>query len=365
MKKLLLFILFGLTLQLHAQEHENIFFEKTANGLTKFYYDKNYFLCPKDCEFKFIERVVAFDTKTSKFNGEFKDFGPDGHVLLTGTYLNGEKQGEFKAYHSNQQLKWTVTFKDDIPVGDWHFYYPDGKPLMVLTIQSYRLLIKSFWNQKAQQKIIDGNGEYDFTLYFESFTELGFPAYRRRGKVVDGLANGMWHLFMIDGKKSTLAREEFFSKGVFKNYGEIYYELDKDEKHLQLYPIDNFNRAELLTYKNCTFDDYSGFLAYLSASIKEELPTFKNYLERKPTEFEYQVSVNKKGKPSNENLTTVTSESLKPYLQEAISYISYYLPTFSNGVYIDDTLKISGKLMVDDLGEADIYDLRIKRSSEE
>lgn len=364
-----------LVINLNAQESTKpILFEKSVNGLLRFYFDKNYFLCDKNCEFKAIERVASFDTKNSRFNGEFKDFAPNGHVILTGNYVNGEKEGEFKAYHPNNVLKWEVVFKNNLPTGKWKYYYPDAKPMLVVNYTDSIMRIESLWDVKGKEKVKDGKGEFEFTYYFEGFTELGFPSYRRKGRVVNGLPNGFWTLTLVDGKFSELGREEYYKKGMLDDFGEQYFNFEHVKDKLQFFPAENFNRAEVLYFKNCTFDDFSGFSAYIAEkinarlhlTIKEVPESFAQEPELANDDFSYVIVVNEKGEPGKPDFTKAFADKdLNKQLNIAVSNIRYYLPSFKDGQYVRDILSVSGKLATKEGEVPTVHSIIIKRNAEQ
>ncbi len=109
---LLLFCVCSLT-NLYGQDNKPVFYEKLDQGLIRFYFDKYYYLASKDCEFKTIERVSKFDFTKQVFDGEFRDFAPNGNRILVGTYKDGKKEGLFQAYHPNGVLKWEVNFQNN------------------------------------------------------------------------------------------------------------------------------------------------------------------------------------------------------------------------------------------------------------
>ncbi len=261
MKKLyLLFTFFLLVITSFAQEI--IYRESLNNGYTRFFYDDNYYLVDKDCEFKAIERVSQYDTISFKFNGEFKDFLPSGRLILHGAYKNGLKHGIYKAYHLNGQLKWETNYVDGKESGEWKYYYPDGKPLLVLSLAEDGFKILSFWDKNGKQNVIDGNGQYEMTFPVKGFTDHGFTAYRRHGKVVDGKPDGIWYInFITNPKKNTEENifREIFENGerisISRNTDYVDYFIPYDD--FLLVPSEFFSRAEHFIVHPCTFDEYS------------------------------------------------------------------------------------------------------------
>ncbi|MBE8714194.1 toxin-antitoxin system YwqK family antitoxin [Sphingobacterium hungaricum] len=356
-----------LAINLNAQESTKpILFEKTVNGMLRFYFDKNYFLCDKNCEFKAIERVASFDTKNSRFNGEFRDFAPNGHVILTGNYVDGEKEGVFKAYHPNKVLKWEVVFKNNFPTGEWKYYYPDAKPMLVVNYTDSIMRIESLWDIKGREKVKDGKGDFEFTYHFEGFTEFGFPSYRRKGRVVNGVPNGFWTLTLVDGKFSELGREEYYKNGVLADFGEQYFNFELVNNKLQFFPAENFNRAEILYFKNCTFDDFSGFSIYLTEKLNSRFATLLVDAEVADDDFSYVIAVSEKGEPGRADFTKAfADEKLNRQLNIAVSRIRYYLPSFKDGEYVKDILSVSGKLIIKEDGTPAVHSISIKRNAEQ
>ena len=180
---------------IQAQEDKPVFYEKLDQGLIRFYFDKYYYLAAKDCEFKSIERVSKFDFTKQIFDGEFRDFAPNGGRMLVGNYREGKKEGLFQAFHPNGVLKWEINFKDNYPVGDWKYYYPDGKPLLTISYGDFGYFIKDYWDNRGKQEVVDGEGNYEFAIPFEGFTEFGYDFYLRKGKVKGGKPQGNWNTY--------------------------------------------------------------------------------------------------------------------------------------------------------------------------
>ncbi|MFZ4862746.1 toxin-antitoxin system YwqK family antitoxin [Sphingobacterium sp. Mn56C] len=347
-----LFVCF-LTPSLSAQEQKSVYFEKGPEGTTRLYYDKNYFLVDKDCPYKFMERVAVFDAATQKFNGEFKDFDPNGRLLLAGSYTDGKKNGSFKAYHPNGQLKWETAFVDNEIEGSWKYYYPDGKPMLFLTISKSDFFINQFWDRLGKQQVKDGEGEYNMTFPVYGFTEHGFPLYNRSGRVSNGKPTGIWYTSFVTTEKKPqryLVLTERFENGSLighqldADFSDMYIPLEKFE----LIPVDFFPRAEALMAKDCTFDQFTGFSSFIAEKFSFVL---EKLLFQSPDDLDatlvYQVQVSKDGNPSRieiinmpENLSKTNVSKLK----QAFNQIYYYLPSYLNDKPIQDKLTVTVNL---------------------
>lgn len=363
---LLICLLFVLPISAQEQPAKQIFFEKTAQGLVRFYFDKNYFLVDKDCAFKSIERVTDFVVSKNVFTGPFKDFDHNGKVILTGSYLDGIKEGLFKAYHPNGALKWEMTFKDNQPLGEAKYFYPDGKPMLVLDHREQALHIMGFWDQRGRQRVIDGEGNYAFKMPIVFYSEYGYPFYERKGKLKGGLPIGYWVTNFLDEKnRAELYMEEQFSSNGILLEG---YNLFLDENYdrpAPLIPTESFPIAEALTFKQCNFDDFSGFNSYLQETLQNAF----SLVEEKPSstvDFTYRINLSKEGIPSKLILIDkLENEKLSRYLESVIKDIPFYFPSLnSDGEAIADELVVSGKIGMDSAGNYAFHSINIKRAKQ-
>lgn len=363
MKKFL-FILSSLILLLNFAfgQDKAIYYEKLDSNMFRFYFDKNYYLADKSCEFKSIERIVTLNPKTQKFDGAFKDFNNNGRLILEGTYINGSKEGTFKAYHPNGVMKWEATFKNDMPVGEFIHRYPSDKMALKLLYTDSVILIQDFWLPDGTQKVKNGEGNYSFSIPFEGYNQYGFEYYLGKGKIKNGKQEGNWQILGHDkgGKQTLIALEKYQNGNLI--IGEDYF-LDNNYRHSKfgIIPYDVFARGELLTFKACNFDDFSNF----NMSISKELT---NTLSRiRPEEFtedsfEYKIKLNKSGEPSKINFIKLTSSDyINKGIKLFLSEITFYFPSLNNGVPIEDDLTVTGKLYKNSEGKIIVLPIIIHR----
>ncbi|MBD1430830.1 hypothetical protein H8B04_14905 [Sphingobacterium sp. DN04309] len=348
---IILYFLFSIYISF-AQEIQ--FREPATKGYMRFFYDDNYYLVDKDCEFKAIERVAQYDTINFKFNGEFKDFLSNGRLILHGAYKNGIKHGNFTAYHPNGEIKWETVYVEGKESGEWKYYYPDGKPLLVLSLAEDDFKILSYWDKNGNQKVANGNGQYEMTFPVKGFTDHGFTAYRRYGKVSNGKPDGIWYInFITNPKKNTEENifREIFENGerisISRNTDYVDYFIPYDD--FLLVPSDFFSRAENFVVHTCTFDEYSGFTTFLSKM-------FVDYLEEEnfsvpDTSFKYQVkySVTNNGIPTAKKPISELNEwprSEKNKLQAVFESVVYFIPSILEGKPIKDNITLSGDFQI-------------------
>ena len=58
---------------------------------------------------------------------EEKHYHLNGVLKMAGKFLNGKREGEWKAYFDNEQLQSTGIFKNGLRVGVAYIYYPNGQ----------------------------------------------------------------------------------------------------------------------------------------------------------------------------------------------------------------------------------------------
>ncbi|WDF68875.1 hypothetical protein PQ465_00515 [Sphingobacterium oryzagri] len=370
MKKTILAILTifiaGLSFGQKDSTSRDTLFEKASEGLVRFYYDDHYYLVDKDCDFKSIERLSQFIVAKNAFHGEFKDFDRNGTLILTGYYNQGVKEGVFKAYHPNKALKWEVTFAANRPIGDWKYYYPDGKPMLVVNFEDGSGKINAFWDRLGRERVVAGEGSYEFKMPFEYYNEYGYPFFERKGRIKNGLPYGYWTTNMVDEKnKKALFTEEVYNKLGVLTEG---YNLFLDAQYtvpLTIVPSQPFLMSEKLLFKQCSFDDYSGFNAYLSEKLNSAFMTNPSF-QHTEDEFAYRVAIDKNGEPETITLSEpLKTSTLNRYLERVLQDIPYYFPSLNQaGEPIADDLTVSGKLSISEAGVFNFHSMKIEREKQ-
>lgn len=354
MRKLLFILIYAILVfnATNAQEKEK-YYEKIERNTFRFFFDKNYYLTDKFCEFKSIERVSALNPVSQKFDGAFKDFNNAGRLILEGNYSDGIKQGLFKAYHANGKLKWEANYVNNIPEGEVKHYYNNGQLAIDLLYNTSGFLIQNFYRPDGVQKIKNGQGSYEFTIPFEGYTAYGVDFYMPKGKIKNGVQDGYWYIYGFNQReKKHLIEEEQYENGVFKNpftyqFGFI--------------PYDPFVRGELLTFKKCSFDDFSNFNITISNNFTYAAQDLK-VSDITPTDYEYTAKIDKHGIPNTIELTKKTSnDTINDLLERMIKRTDFYYPSLLNGEIIADELTVSGKIEFDEEGELRFLPIIIHR----
>lgn len=347
-KQCILSLLIGLlTLSSHAQTIQ--YKEKATDDYVRFFYDNNYNLVDKYCEFKEIERVASYDTVNLKFNGEFKDFDNNGRLLIQGNYVNGSKEGSFVGYHLNGQIKWKTTYVNNIPAGEWNYFYPDGKPMLSLTLSESDFRFNSFWDRYGTQKISNGEGNYEMVMPIKGFTDHGYTSYVRRGKVVNGRPDGHWTIsFITDDKKpkEIPVYNEKYSNGELLTYNltALFYDYFIPYDDFVIVPSEFFNVAEFFIINNCSFDEYSGFLKFLAKQFSASLGALKVESINDAGRFVIQYDVFKSGSPFKssviESPSTMPNRDIQK-MSQIFQGISFFIPSIEEGKPIRDKITVT------------------------
>lgn len=343
-------------------QEKAIYYEKIENNTFRFYFDKNYYLAEKFCEFKSIERVATLNPKTQKFDGAFKDFNNNGRLILEGTYINGIKEGPFKAYHPNGILKWKATFKNDMPMDEVIHHYPSDKLAMKLLYTDSLILIQDFWLPNGTQKIKNGEGNYSFSIPFEGYNQYGFEFYVAKGKIKNGKQEGDWQIFGHNkgGKETFIAIEKYLNGNLLIG-NDLFFENTYKQSKFGIIPYDLFYRAEMLTFKACNFDEFSNFNMFISKDLTNTLNRL-NPEEFTEDSFEYKIKLSKSGEPSKINFIKLTSsDDINNALKPLLTNINFYYPSLNNGRPIYDNLTVTGKIYKNYEGKITVLPIIIHR----
>lgn len=323
--------------------------EKAIENYTRFFYDSNYYLVDKDCEFKSIERVAVYDSVKLVFDGPFKDFDSNGKLIVQGNYTNGMKEGSFIGYHPNGEIKWKTTYVNNEPHGEWNYFYPDGKPMLSLSLTKDDFRIISLWDRSGNKKIEDGQGDYEMIIPIKGFTDHGYTSYIRKGKVVEGRPDGNWSISFISNDKKPKEIPVYFEKyssgqlNTFNKTSTFYdYYIPYDE--FLLVPSEYFNIAEYFIVNNCSFDEYSGFIAFIGKRLNHDLSNMTFEDNNMVVRYKIRYTVTKAGEPYNQKILEAPnniSNRDKTNLMVLLKTYPYFIPSVLDGKPIKDNITLT------------------------
>lgn len=327
-----------------------IFYEPLPDGQHVFYFDEYYYLSDKFCTFTVIERIGRFDPATDHFDGKFEDYTIDGRRILTGFYDKGRKSGLFRAFHPNGQVKWEGQYTNDLPDGEWHYYYPDGRPMLKLRYENDSTMqIVGYWDRRGRERVKDGQGRYEMKVEIDGYSEYGAVFINRIGRIHAGQPTGEWTLELVyeNGEKETLGTERYRRGDPRPEENEQLDQILRGATRYALVPLTRFLQAEEMKGRPCSIDHHSGFIDYLRFYLED---WFQDYMDEEivPQELVFQIFLNKDGTVSElVPETTFTRTRSAQMLMQALRNVGYWIPSFLNGEYIHDELTLRFQVFPD------------------
>jgi len=343
-----------------------VYFETLQNGQTQFYFDEHYFLVAKDCPYKAIERVGKYDIALKNFDGDFVDYNNDGEAVLTGSYQKGKKEGLFTAYFANGQTKWQILFHADIPVDTVRYNYPDGLPMLEIRYDDGKVYVLNFWDTHRRQRVKDGEGKFEFAVKAEGYNEYGYIFTTYKGSIKNGKPDGNWDIFLeYDKGEKDYAGYERFEEGKFKTgYDEINGMPYHTQSKIQIGPSLFFVQAEEMLSKRCTVDEHEDFSMFMMRKLTKAFALYdaRNILIQ-PIRLSIEAKVDKMGTLTSLDIPKgFANKEADRVLLHTLADISYWIPSYGDGVYIDDTLNLTVDVTIDqESGQLQFYNLIIER----
>lgn len=355
MKKLfLLFWINAFSSVLFSQEKPISYGIKSIDGYVHLYFDDQYYLVDKNCEFKSYTRIVKYDKSKGGLNGFFTDYYNNDVSALTGTYLEGKKDGEFKGFYPSGQLRSVQYYQNDVPNGKWQYFYSNGSPWLTIDFKNQIPYVLAFWNVKGKKRIKEGNGNFSLTTETTEYSEYGFTGIIFKGKIKNGRPNGFWvSLLDYGGKNEEFVGTEYYVKNKFIVSNYTYPKnIKPNQSIISVIPTSTAEKSSNLIVKNCSIDDNKGFNQYLQDHLNSSLPQIWNSLNPLSEEkFDVLVRVNKNGLRTKITVPNTLPQEFGGMLDKALQAVPYWIPSFVGNETIDDTLLITLKKSVNEKGE--------------
>jgi TonB family protein len=248
---LLLVVVFGLQGFTHAQSKK------------KLYYSNHWEITTQDSAHYY--RICSLDTLNYRFNGDVEDYLINNQLVFKGSYINGQKKGEFISYYPNGQIESQGEFKENKRFGFWKYYFPNGKTWREVTFNEDTFFVNSAFDSSGNIQINNGTGEWVYDYEWP-----GLP-YRIvvKGLFTDGKKEGKWNCSTSTG--DLLYRENFtkdkFKKGTrFQNGQSAEYADEFQNKFMLPY---KFQNTEEFMYQNFVRRVDYPFLNFLPSALKQ------------------------------------------------------------------------------------------------
>jgi antitoxin component YwqK of YwqJK toxin-antitoxin module len=195
-QNLIIVVLLFITFSSFSQKSTDgkVFLDSTWNETTEA--DHKYF------------RIIK-DYYSDKDNYSISDYYKSGKLQMNGTSKYKDrliKEGQFVYYYENGKKKSLENYVNDRQIGKQYNWYQNGQvksetEYFIDENENYPIYkIIQFWDPDGNQKIIDGNGEY----------EIKNSDYFEIGKLENGLKHGIWQGAI---KSSNLTFQETYDTG--------------------------------------------------------------------------------------------------------------------------------------------------------
>jgi len=149
-------------------------------------------------EFEVLMGEGALDSIGQR-QGPWKLYHPEGELRAEGEYKNGLREGPWSFYFRNGKIEQKGSYREDLPSGDWRWYYADGSSHRE---ETYR---RGKEDGLATEYDSEGNvinvGEFIDGLKTGPW-KLTINDHREAGEYVDGEKHGVWIWHYDNGVKA-------------------------------------------------------------------------------------------------------------------------------------------------------------------
>ena len=160
-----------------------------------------------------ISRFLTFFLTIFLFFNFGSFFSQNTNLPLNKLNKKGEKIGKWKVLHENSnQLRYSGQFENNIPTGNFIYYYPSG-------------------NLSAKMKYIN-----DSVSYVSHYHDNGH--FMGAGKFINKLKDSLWTIYNRQGQ---LIGKSFYNHGILNGTQEVFYAVDfqEDLKIAERYYVEN------------------------------------------------------------------------------------------------------------------------------
>jgi hypothetical protein len=367
MKKAIIYLFFGIFLSSSTfAQSDGIakYLKPSIDGYIHLYFDQQYFLVDQDCPFKSYTRVIKYDKENGGYNSFFTDYDVQNQPVLTGTYKNGKKEGLFKQFYPTGIVKVDCTFENNLPVGKWNYYYPSGNIWIKIEMINHKIHIIDFWDEKGNQKVKDGKGNFNLVTDSFEYNEFGYTGLLCEGRIKEGKPVGIWSNSLVypKGSPELIGNELFVDTGFVRSNYSYPENTPENASLIRIIPNFNFINADFLQYKNCTIDDIKGFNVYLQNYLNKNLSMIWTFGDV-PDTFKCIVKVNENGQSTEVILGENIPEKFGRSLKFSLERVPFWIPSYKDGNTIKDEFEITFSKVIDDTDSLSFGYPMIKRKN--
>jgi hypothetical protein len=116
----------------------------------------------------------------------------DNSRFLEGFYKNGLRDGAFKEYYKNGQLKSINVYQNNYPYGTWIYYYQNGILYKKIEYKDNSEFLMEMYKKNGRPIVVNGKGKYKD--YIPLSIANSIPSIIK-GKVLNGLPEGKWDIY--------------------------------------------------------------------------------------------------------------------------------------------------------------------------
>ena len=228
----------------------------TAQKITDtLFYKQRWQICEKPMAFYYRIGTLAIDSFWF-YTGNVKDYSMEHVLIMEGAYTeDGYKNGEFRYYYPEGNLKLKAFYQRDAAIGTWEWYYPNDSTEAVINFdegeQNFRFV--SYRNSKGNLTLINGNGKFEWQTGAAADNGAN---YFVNGSFNNGLRVGTWRYSHenFERRSVLIFTEKYDETGKFKKaavtsglYG------DNPKNKYEKY---TFSPQKIWTTENMKYDNF-------------------------------------------------------------------------------------------------------------
>jgi antitoxin component YwqK of YwqJK toxin-antitoxin module len=218
-----------------------------------------------------VEEEISYKNDTK--DGPWKSYYENGQLKEEGNYKDGKNyHGQYKEYHENGQLKHDGKYKDGIQEGICKLYYENGQMELETNFKD--------GEHNGQYKEYHENGQLKYERNYKDGEDYGqYKEYHENGQLKyegdfkDGLQDGVWKLYHENGqlkKENSFKNKEKISQKSWDEDGNIIdinksvFSNEEFKKSMSNYSYDDINNPNIgiTLKKGCGYEKIEFFGEY-------------------------------------------------------------------------------------------------------